>query len=73
MKAIFKTLVLTAHPDDLELSCGGTIKKIVDDYQSDLIIFSELMLTGYPPEDLILKPAFMEKCEDAISELKLYL
>ena len=50
-----------------------TIKKIIDDYQSDLIIFSELMLTGYPPEDLILKPAFMEKCEDAISELKLYL
>ena len=29
MKAIFKTLVLTAHPDDLELSCGGTVSKIV--------------------------------------------
>ena len=49
------------------------IMKIVDDYQSDLIIFSELMLTGYPPEDLILKPAFMKKCEDAISEVKSYL
>ena len=29
MKAIFKTLVLTEHPDDLELSCGGTVSKIV--------------------------------------------
>ena len=36
-----KTLVLTAHPDDLELSCGGTIKKIVDQGGSvdNLIIF----------------------------------
>ena len=25
-----KTLVLTAHPDDLEISCGGTVAKIVD-------------------------------------------
>jgi len=24
-----KTLVLTAHPDDLEMSCGGTVAKIV--------------------------------------------
>ena len=24
-----KTLVLTAHPDDLEMSCGGTVTKIV--------------------------------------------
>ncbi|HIP06307.1 MAG TPA: NAD+ synthase [Mariprofundaceae bacterium] len=26
----------------------------------DLMVFSELMLTGYPPEDLLLRPAFME-------------
>jgi NAD+ synthase len=25
---------------------------------ADLIVFSELFLTGYPPEDLVLKPAF---------------
>ena len=40
-------------------------KQIVIDHlqnnNSDLILFSELMLTGYPPEDLILKPAFMKK------------
>lgn len=26
-----KVLVLTAHPDDLELSCGGTVKKFADE------------------------------------------
>lgn len=30
MKKYNKVLVLTAHPDDLELSCGGTVKKFVD-------------------------------------------
>ena len=36
---------------------------------SDLILFSELMLTGYPPEDLILKPAFMKKVHEAVDEI----
>ena len=25
---------------------------------ADLVIFPELFITGYPPEDLVLKPAF---------------
>ena len=48
-------------------------KQIVIDHlqnnNSDLIIFSELMLTGYPPEDLILKPAFMKKVHEAVDEI----
>src|SRR3990170_2111372 len=27
---------------------------------ADLIVFPELFLTGYPPEDLVLKPAFQQ-------------
>ncbi|MBI5492411.1 MAG: NAD+ synthase [Deltaproteobacteria bacterium] len=34
---------------------------------SDLVIFPELSLTGYPPEDLLLKPSFIE---DNIKELE---
>lgn len=30
---------------------------------ADLVIFSELALVGYPPEDLMLKPAFQEEVE----------
>ncbi len=32
---------------------------------ADLLLFTELFLAGYPPEDLVLKPAFLEACEKA--------
>ncbi len=36
---------------------------------ADLVMFSELFLAGYPPEDLVLKPAFQEACRAAAEEL----
>jgi len=36
---------------------------------ADLVICSELNICGYPPEDLVLKPAFQERCEAAIKAL----
>jgi NAD+ synthase len=36
---------------------------------ADLVLFSELFLTGYPPEDLILKPAFVRAARDAAEAL----
>jgi NAD+ synthase len=29
--------------------------------RADIVVFSELFLSGYPPEDLVVKPAFMEE------------
>lgn len=37
--------------------------------EADLIVFSELAITGYPPEDLVLKPAFQRSAIRAIKEL----
>lgn len=37
-----------------------------EDLDADLAIFPELCLTGYPPEDLILEPAFVRASEDAL-------
>jgi NAD+ synthase len=37
--------------------------------RADLVMFSELFIAGYPPEDLILKPAFQSACRTAIEEL----
>lgn len=37
--------------------------------KADLLLFSELFLSGYSPEDLLLKPAFLQACEEAASEL----
>src|ERR671911_670141 len=36
---------------------------------ADLILFPELFIAGYPPEDLVLKPAFQAACRTAIEEL----
>ena len=52
---------------------SGNARKISDyikkagRYKSDIIAFPELALTGYPPEDLLLKPQFIS---DNIAELK---
>jgi len=37
--------------------------------QADVILFSELFITGYPPEDLVLKPALQADARAAIEEL----
>jgi NAD+ synthase len=36
---------------------------------ADLILFPELFIAGYPPEDLVLKPAFQAACRAAIEDL----
>ena len=36
---------------------------------ADLIIFPELFISGYPPEDLVLKPAFQAACREAVEAL----
>src|SRR5262245_11723945 len=36
---------------------------------ADVVIFPELFIAGYPPEDLVLKPAFQDACRVAIQEL----
>ncbi|MDA8028565.1 MAG: NAD+ synthase, partial [Nitrospiraceae bacterium] len=35
----------------------------------DIAAFPELAITGYPPEDLLLKPTFLEKNRKALSDL----
>ena len=37
--------------------------------QSDLLIASELVLCGYPPEDLLLRPSFLAAVEAAVQDL----
>lgn len=36
---------------------------------ADLVVFSELFIAGYPPEDLVLKPAFQAVCRSAVETL----
>jgi NAD+ synthase len=36
---------------------------------ADLVVFTELVITGYPPEDLILKPMFQAAAVEAVREI----
>ncbi len=36
---------------------------------ADLVVFPELFIAGYPPEDLVLKPAFQAACRTAVEAL----
>ena len=53
----------------------GNLKRAIDildqaeELNSDLVVFSELFLSGYPPEDLVLKKSFVEECRNALDIL----
>ena len=38
-------------------------------WRADLVVFPELAISGYPPEDLLLKPTFVEQNLDALHRL----
>ncbi len=38
-------------------------------HDSDLVVFPELFIIGYPPEDLVLKPALQQAAMQAVREL----
>src|SRR5580704_14836050 len=40
-------------------------------FSADLMLAPELFLSGYPPEDLVLTPAFEEACRTACETLAL--
>lgn len=40
-----------------------------EEFGADLVLFPELALCGYPPEDLLLRPRFLADCEAAIQRI----
>lgn len=38
-----------------------------DEYGADVVLFPELALSGYPPEDLLMRPAFLRDCAETIA------
>ena len=38
--------------------------------EADIALFPELAITGYPPEDLLLKPDFLQVARDALERLR---
>jgi len=40
-----------------------------EEFGADLVLFPELALCGYPPEDLLLRPRFLADCEAAMAQI----
>ncbi|WP_329858350.1 NAD+ synthase [Stenotrophomonas muris] len=40
-----------------------------DEYGAELVMFPELAVSGYPPEDLLLRPGFLYECEQAMASI----
>ncbi len=66
--------VTLAQLDPIVGDIEGNLRRIGDTLSqfnkgSDLIVFPELFLVGYPPRDLLEKPRFIEKAQMAVQEL----
>ncbi len=53
----------------------GNVDRILGAYERaetagcDLVAFPELAITGYPPEDLLLRPSFVARAEEALEKV----
>ncbi|MFN9791299.1 MAG: NAD+ synthase [Pseudomonadota bacterium] len=46
---------------------AALIAQARDEWRADVVLFPELALCGYPPEDLLLRPSFLAACEAALA------
>ena len=46
--------------------------KVAEEKGADILVFPEMSLTGYPPEDLLLKPYFLSDCQTVIKDIVKY-
>jgi NAD+ synthase (glutamine-hydrolysing) len=67
--------VAAAQLDVVVGDLDGNVERIMRAYDAavavgcDLVVFPELALTGYPPEDLLLRGAFVRQAQDAMVKL----
>ncbi len=40
------------------------------DNKADLVVFPEMVVSGYPPEDLLFRPAFLQQIESALEDIR---
>ncbi len=73
MTDCFKLALALLNPTVGDIA--GNLKKIREARSeagrrgADLVLFGELVTTGYPPEDLVLKPALMQAVHKAVGDL----
>lgn len=48
---------------------AAMIAEARDEFGADIVLFPELAISGYPPEDLLMRPSFLADCEAALHEV----
>ena len=56
-------------PGNTELVIDAT-RRAATEHQADVVVFPELCLTGYPPEDLLLRPSLEIRVLEALEQLQ---
>lgn len=69
--------IIIAQLDFLVGDIDGNVAKVLaaarrahEQFQADVILFPELTLTGYPPEDLLLRPSIQIRVDKALKRLQ---
>jgi len=72
-----KLRVVMAQVDCLVGDIPGNTQLVIESartahqqHQADVVVFPELCLTGYPPEDLLLRPSLDVRIDEALETLK---
>lgn len=55
---------------DITANTVKVLKALTEHAASDLIVFSECFLTGYPVQDLVLRPGFIHDVDAAIPDIR---
>src|SRR3989337_903090 len=85
LDTIFASIILTGIMDNVRVGLGqidvtvgdldGNLRRILKYIEAakklgvDILCFPELAITGYPPEDLLLKPSFIEDNLEALAKV----
>lgn len=56
-------------PGNTDLVIDAT-RRAAEEHQADIVVFPELCITGYPPEDLLLRPSLELRVNEALERLQ---
>ena len=74
LQPVPRVRVAAAQLDLVVGDLDGNVDRMLDAYERadaagcDLVAFPELSLTGYPPEDLLLRPSFVAHCAESLEK-----
>ena len=70
--------IVVAQLNNIVGDIQGNVDKVIQALsdkkaiETDLLVFSELFISGYPPEDLVLKNSFLDACKIGLDSIVIF-